>query len=58
MRFNMKEDYVNMMSKKVYYILEKDAVSYQTWPFIFDTKFKSDEATTKAMAWISFSNLP
>lgn len=51
------EDFVNMMAENVYYIVVKDGVAYQMRPLIYDTKFKVEEETTQAMAWISFPNL-
>ncbi|KAM3221779.1 hypothetical protein P3L10_021049 [Capsicum annuum] len=50
------EDFVNV-SKNVYYINDKDGYSYQMRPLIHDTKFRMEEETTQAMAWISFPNL-
>lgn len=57
MRFDRVKDFVNVMSKSVYYINAKDGYVYQMRPFIYDAKFKSNEETTQVMAWISFPNL-
>jgi len=57
MRFELFEDFVNMMSKNSYYITGKDGTAYQMRPLIYDAKFKVDEETTQAMAWISFPDL-
>lgn len=46
-----------MMSKLNYYIVAKDGYSYMMRPFIYDAKFNTEEETTQAMTWISFSNL-
>ncbi|KAH0706171.1 hypothetical protein KY285_010690 [Solanum tuberosum] len=46
-----------MMSKNSYYITGKDGTAYQMRPVIYDAKFKVDEETTQAMAWISFPDL-
>ncbi|KAF3617110.1 hypothetical protein FXO38_34177 [Capsicum annuum] len=51
------EDFVNILSKSVYYILAKDGFSYQMRPFIYDAKFKPTVETSKAVAWISFPDL-
>ncbi|KAG5594237.1 hypothetical protein H5410_035469 [Solanum commersonii] len=52
-----KQYFVNMMSKNSYYIMGKDGTAYQMRPLIYDAKFKVDEETTQAMAWISFPDL-
>lgn len=57
MRFELFEDFGNMMSKNSYYITGKDGTAYQMRPLICDAKFKVDEEMTQAMAWISFSDL-
>ncbi|KAF3645599.1 hypothetical protein FXO37_20878 [Capsicum annuum] len=57
MRFDQMEDFINVLSKKIYYINAKDGYSYQIRPLIYDTKFKVEEKTTQTMAWISFPNL-
>ncbi|KAF3650767.1 hypothetical protein FXO38_16986 [Capsicum annuum] len=35
----------------------KDGYAYEMQPLIYDSKFKSEEETTQAMAWISFTDL-
>ncbi|KAG5630600.1 hypothetical protein H5410_002317 [Solanum commersonii] len=57
MRFNLIEEFVNVVSKSVYYINDKDGYSYQMRPLIYDDKFKIEEGTSQAMAWISFLDL-
>ncbi|KAG5610940.1 hypothetical protein H5410_022221 [Solanum commersonii] len=57
MRFNLIKDFINGMSKNVYYINDKDGYSYQMRPLIYDAKFKIEEETSQAMAWISFPDL-
>ncbi|KAM3305944.1 hypothetical protein P3S67_012813 [Capsicum chacoense] len=49
MRFDRVEDFVNVMSKSVYYINAKDGYVYQMRPFIYDAKFKSNEETTQVI---------
>ncbi|KAF3685426.1 hypothetical protein FXO37_00637 [Capsicum annuum] len=56
-RLSHMEDFVNLLSKSAYYIASKDGNSYQMRPLIYDTRFKPDEETTQAMAWISFPDL-
>ncbi|KAG5611139.1 hypothetical protein H5410_022420 [Solanum commersonii] len=56
-RFNLEEDFINMMSKNVFYILEKEGYSFPMRPLIYDAKFKVDDETTQAIAWISFTDL-
>ncbi|WMV08623.1 hypothetical protein MTR67_002008 [Solanum verrucosum] len=56
-RLNRMEDFVNIMAKNVYYIMAKDGYAYQMRPLIYDSKFKTEEETTQAMAWISFPDL-
>ncbi|WMV28843.1 hypothetical protein MTR67_022228 [Solanum verrucosum] len=56
-RLNRMDDFVNIMSKNAYYIIDKDGYAFQMRPLIYDTKFKPDEETTQAMAWISFPHL-
>ncbi|MCD7454483.1 hypothetical protein HAX54_024975 [Datura stramonium] len=51
------EDYTNMILKGAYYITCKEGYSYLMRTLIYDTNFKEEEETTKAMAWISFSKL-
>lgn len=51
------EDFINIMSKNVYYITAKDGLAYQLRPLIYDTNFNPDEETTQAIAWISFPYL-
>lgn len=57
MRFNRVDDFATIMSKSVYFMNAKGGYSYQMCPFIYNVKFKTNEETTQAMAWISFSNL-
>ncbi|KAG5617651.1 hypothetical protein H5410_017475 [Solanum commersonii] len=57
MRFNLIEDFVNVVSKSIYYINDKDGYSYQMRPLIYDAKFKIEEETSQAMACISFPDL-
>ncbi|KAG5571075.1 hypothetical protein H5410_060841 [Solanum commersonii] len=55
MRFSLIEDFINMMSKNVYYIIAKERVAYKIYTtLIYDAKFKPDKETTQAMAWIYF----
>jgi len=56
-RLDQKADFINLMSKSIYYTLAKDGYSYSMRPQIYDAKFKVDEETTQAMAWISFPDL-
>ncbi|WMV42323.1 hypothetical protein MTR67_035708 [Solanum verrucosum] len=56
-RLDQQDDFINLMSKGIYYILAKDGYSYTMRLLIYDAKFKVEEETTHAMAWISFSNL-
>ncbi|KAH0754526.1 hypothetical protein KY290_024796 [Solanum tuberosum] len=56
-RLDQQEDFINLMSKGIYYILAKDGYSYTMRPLIYDAKFKVEEETTQAMAWISFPDL-
>lgn len=48
---------MNLTSKVVYYVNDSEGYSYQMRPSIYDSKFKIDEETSKAMTWISFPNL-
>ncbi|KAG5619976.1 hypothetical protein H5410_005194 [Solanum commersonii] len=57
MRFELFEDFLNMMSKNSYYITGKNGMVYQMRPLIYDAKFKVDEKMTQVMAWISFRDL-
>lgn len=45
-----------ILSTKSYYITAKNDRSYQMRPFIYDSKFKIEEETSQAIAWISFPN--
>ncbi|KAK4729999.1 hypothetical protein R3W88_022987 [Solanum pinnatisectum] len=56
-RLDQQEDFINLMSKGIYYILAKDGYSYTMRPLIYDAKCKVEEETTQAMAWISFPDL-
>lgn len=51
-RLDQQEHFINLMSKNIYYILPKDEYSYFMRSLIYDEKFKVDEETTQAMAWI------
>lgn len=57
MRFNLIEDFVNVVSRSIYYINDKDGYSYQMRPLLYDAKFKIEEETSQAMEWISFPDL-
>lgn len=57
MRFNREDDFINMMSKPSYDILDKDGYSYLMRHLIYDAKFNVEEETTQAMTWISFPDL-
>ncbi|KAG5585340.1 hypothetical protein H5410_045774 [Solanum commersonii] len=56
-RLELQEDFINVMTKNIYYLLAKDGYSYTIKPLIYDAKFKVEEETTLTMAWISFPNL-
>ncbi|KAG5631222.1 hypothetical protein H5410_002939 [Solanum commersonii] len=56
-RLNQQEDFINVMSKNIYYILPKDGYSYCMRPLIYDKKFQVAEETKQALAWIFFLNL-
>ncbi|XP_059315752.1 uncharacterized protein LOC132066461 [Lycium ferocissimum] len=57
MCFELLEDFITMTSKGVHYINSKDGYYYPMRPLIYDPKFRIDEETTMAMAWISFPHL-
>ncbi|KAH0706296.1 hypothetical protein KY285_012268 [Solanum tuberosum] len=57
MRFELFEDFVNIMSKPSYYITDNAGFYYPMRPLIYDKKFRVDEETSQAMAWISFPDL-
>ncbi|KAG5581018.1 hypothetical protein H5410_051645 [Solanum commersonii] len=57
MRYNRIKDYINMLSKKLYYIIAKDSYAYQMCPFIYGANFKASEETSQATTWISFQNI-
>lgn len=57
MRFDLNEDFIDIMSKSAYYITAKDDSSYQMYLLIYDAKFKMEEETSQAIAWISFPDL-
>lgn len=57
LRFELMEDFINVMAKNVYYIAAKDGHFYQMQLLIYDATFKVEEETTQAMSWISFPNL-
>ncbi|KAK4724686.1 hypothetical protein R3W88_027465 [Solanum pinnatisectum] len=52
-RLSSMEDYINIISKGVYYITCNEGYSY----LIYDSKFRVEEETSRSMAWISFPNL-
>lgn len=56
-KFDREDDFVNILSKNIYYIEDKEGFSYSMRPLIYDVKFKVEEETTQALAWISFSKL-
>ena len=56
-RCSLMEDFINLTSKGAYYLKAKHGFTYQMRPLIYDSKFKVDEETSQAMAWISFPNL-
>ncbi|KAG5587413.1 hypothetical protein H5410_047847 [Solanum commersonii] len=39
---DQQEDFINLMSKNIYYILAKDGYSYPMRPLIYDAKFRVD----------------
>lgn len=51
------EDFMNLTSKCVYYIKDKDGMSYQMRPLIYYSRFKLNEETPLAMTWILFPKL-
>ncbi|KAH0665376.1 hypothetical protein KY290_027621 [Solanum tuberosum] len=51
------EDYINILSKGVYYITCNEGYSYLMRTLIYDSKFRVQEETSRSMAWISFPNL-
>lgn len=57
MCFNQMKDYVNLLSNNVYYTTARNGIAYQIRPLIYDTKYTSGDATTHAMACISFPDL-
>lgn len=56
-RLTKQEDFVNLISKGAFYIKCKDGYSYLMRTLIYDSRFKVNEETSMAMAWISFPNL-
>lgn len=56
-RLTRHEDFVNMISKGAFYIKCKDGYSYLMRILIYDSRFKVNEETSMAMAWIYFPNL-
>lgn len=56
-RLSLQEDFVNLVSKGDFYITCKDGYSYLMRTLIYDSRFKVNEETSLAMAWISFPNL-
>lgn len=52
-----QENFVNQVSKGAFYITCKDWYSYLMRTLIYDSRFRVDEKTSLAMAWISFPNL-
>ncbi|XP_059295557.1 uncharacterized protein LOC132048893 [Lycium ferocissimum] len=51
------EDFITMTSKGVHYINSKDGYYYPMRLLIYDPKFRIDEETTMAMAWIFFPHV-
>lgn len=49
-RFNLIEDFVNIMAKSVDNITAKDGYSYQMSPLIYDANFSTTKETFQAMA--------
>ncbi|WMV53891.1 hypothetical protein MTR67_047276 [Solanum verrucosum] len=56
-RLSYMEDYINIISKGVYYITYSEGYSYLMRTLIYDSKFRVEEETSRSMAWILFSNL-
>ncbi|KAM3283710.1 hypothetical protein P3S67_022508 [Capsicum chacoense] len=56
-RVTQHADFINLISKGAFYIKCKDGYSYLMRTLIYDARFRINEETTKAMAWISFPNL-
>nr|XP_009786979.1 PREDICTED: uncharacterized protein LOC104235009 [Nicotiana sylvestris] len=56
-RLSLQEDFVNLVSKGAFYITCKDGYSYLMRTLIYDSRFRVNEETSLAMAWISFPNL-
>ncbi|KAG5615945.1 hypothetical protein H5410_015769 [Solanum commersonii] len=56
-RLSYMEDYINIISKGVYYITCNEGYSYLMRTLIYDSKFRVEEETSRSMAWISFPNL-
>ncbi|KAK4737150.1 hypothetical protein R3W88_000847 [Solanum pinnatisectum] len=56
-RLSKEEDFVNLISKGVFYLTCKDGYSYLMCTLIYDSKFKVNEETSMVMAWIPFPNL-
>ncbi|KAF3670317.1 hypothetical protein FXO38_07151 [Capsicum annuum] len=49
-RFDREKDFVNMLSKNVYYFLDKEGIFYPKRLLIYDAKFKVKEETTQILA--------
>lgn len=47
-------DRIDLVSEGAFYLECKDGYSYLIRTLIYDARFKINEETTKAMAWISF----
>ncbi|KAH0746168.1 hypothetical protein KY285_007825 [Solanum tuberosum] len=56
-RLTEHEDFINIISKDAFYITCKDGYSYLMRTLMYDFRFKVNEETSMAMAWISFPNL-
>ncbi|WMV57128.1 hypothetical protein MTR67_050513 [Solanum verrucosum] len=55
-RLSSMEDYINIISKGVYYITCSEGYSYLMRTLIY-AKFRVEEETLRSMTWISFPNL-
>lgn len=51
------EDFVTLMSKPSYQIVDKNGAYYPMITLIYDEKFTVEAETSQAMAWISFPDL-
>lgn len=57
LRLRQIEDFATVMPNNIYYVIAKDGLAYQMRPLIYNAKFKPEEETAQAMAWISFPDL-